>query len=275
VAPATVGLATDVIRVDADERETVVAVAGERSLGAADLAAVLTAVGDEPEPERVDRAVAVWQAALPLAGRAAAPAPAEAAGGPVTIERVLRALASGRTVVRRLPVDRAVGDPERYVADPARVRLLVASIAPASVSPAGSGVRLRILNPSGDEQVAYHAVTRALAAGAEVVLVDGTPGAVPDSSGLVRTPGDRANEVQALAAGVGAASVASTDERIDGIDATLTLGQDAVTAARRSTTTSPAPASTGTATAPSGATLVPSGPATTTGATTTTTKKTP
>ena len=258
LTPATIRLPDDVLAVAPDGRELVVAPAGERPLDAAGVAAVLVARGDESELVRVDRALAVWRALLPTAGRTAtpaAPAPtvAVAADGGDRVAAVLQTLAAGRTVVRALAVVAAAPpavDEERFAADVPALRLLVAQIVPGAVSPVDNNVRVRLLNPSGDEGVAYQAVARLLAAGANVVLVDDTAGAVPATSALTYHDPARQTALAALAPAIGSLGLATTDERIDGVDATIALGQDFVTLARHlvgagSTTTAEPPATTG------------------------------
>ena len=259
LVPVTVRLPDDVRSVRPDGTDALVLPAGERAVGAADLAAVLIARGDEGELSRVERAAELWRALLPTVARPAVagssattsaasalgPVPSSVGGAAGSLDGVLRTLVAGRTVVRTLPVSSAggTGDDERFAPDLAGVRLLMAEIVPAAVSPANANVRLRILNPSADQAVAYQAVARLTAAGANVVLADETPGAVPASSALTFGDQGRRAELAGLVPVIGALTLASTEERIDGIDGTISLGQDFVALARKaaaaSTTVAP------------------------------------
>lgn len=267
LTPVDVRLVDAVRTILTDGSEIQVLGAGPRTLSAVDAAAVLTARGDESELVRVDRAEEVWRALLPTDPRpqAAPGATGSAAVGPAVVAEALATLARGRTVVRTLavaPLATPAGEPERFTADVVALRLLMAEIVPAAVSPAEASVRIRIRNPSGDEAAAYLTVGKLLAAGAAVILVDNTVGAVPGATGVTYADTARADALAAAVAGIGPVTLATTDERIDGIDATITLGTDVVAAARRVAPTTTAPPPTTSAVAPSTSTAA-AGPSTT------------
>lgn len=169
--------------------------------------------------------------------------PAAAFAGADTVVAALGAIATGPNQVRVL-TEQVVADTvgtadERFVADPATMRLLVAEVLPGAVSPANGNLRLRVLNPSGDESVAYQAVAKLTFVSANVIVVDNTAGPVPETSALTYADDARAAEMSGLVPVIGSLSIATTDERIDGVDATVTLGLDFVTAARRAAAASP------------------------------------
>lgn len=271
--PAELDLADDVRSLRPDGAEVVVVPAGRQALTPALAAAVLTARGDESELVRVDRAVALWRALLG-SGRASTPggtastlAGTGAGSAPGTgLAPVLAALATGRSVARALvvtPVGAPTDEVERFTPDVVALRLLMAEVVPAAVSPAESNLRFRVRNPSGDEAVAYQVVARILAGGGSVVLVDNTVGTVPATSALVHADAALATPLAGVVAPLGPVTQALTEERIDGIDATLTVGADVVAAARRvaPTTTTVAPPTT--AAVPVGTTSGAAGPSTT------------
>lgn len=169
--------------------------------------------------------------------------PSAAFAGADTVVAALGSIATGPNQVRVLTeqvVADTVGTPdERFVADPATMRLLVAEVLPGAVSPANGNLRLRVLNPSGDESVAYQAVAKLTFVSANVIVVDNTAGPVPETSALTYADEARAAEMSGLVPVIGTLSIATTDERIDGVDATVTLGLDFVTAARRAAAASP------------------------------------
>lgn len=297
LTPITVALADPVRSVGADGAVVTVAAAGQATLGGLDVGAVMAARADESELVRLDRVAAVWRALLsaskgsPVAlGTTTAtpttPPPTSTDGGTTTVAPgattttvpggdvvadALAHIAGGPNQVRLLTdeaVGATVGTPdERFLADPATIRLLMAEVLPGAVSPANANLRLRVLNPSGDETAAYQAVAKLTFVTANVILVDNTAGPVPATSGLTYADTARQADVAGLVPVLGALSLATTDERIDGIDATITLGQDFVASARRAaattTTTDPVPATAAEATR------------STIDAITTTTKKTP
>lgn len=271
--PADVTLVDDVRSVATDGTASVIVPAGRRSLGPPLAAQVLAARGDESELVRVDRAVALWRSLLaaPVTGPSTTATSAVASTG--ELDGVLATLAGGPTVTRSLTVTLAsapTDEVERFASDVTGMRLLMAQIVPAAVSPAESNLRFRVRNPSGDESVAYHVVGRLLAAGAAVVLVDDTAGSVPATSALTYADAALGPQLASVASSLGSIGGALTDERIDGIDATLTVGADVAAAARRvaPTTTGPAtstttPSTTAPSTTAPSTTAGPPGPSTT------------
>ncbi len=267
LTPVDVRLVDAVRSVRPDGSEVVVVPAGLQTLSAAAAAAALTARGDESELVRIDRAVELWAALLPVVARpAAAGSVAPGTGAPASaLVAALGVLARGRTVVRSVsvtPASTAPDEPERFTPDTVGLRLLMAQVVPAAVSPAEATVRLRVRNPSGDESVAYYVVGRLLAAGAAVVLVDDTAGGVPATSALTYADPVLAAPVAEAVAGLGPVGLVTTDERIDGIDATMTVGADVVAAARRVAPTTSAPP-TSTSTVASTTSTAAAGPSTT------------
>lgn len=243
--PVSVTLDTPVLDSDDEGTTTELFPAGDVTLSARDAARLLLArVDGESELARVPRAEALWRAMLAGPGGSAtvtstvtstAGGTSVASGGagsaPSDLAGFLRAVSAGPVGVEVLRVQPAFdpadpGAAELLQADVAYLRLLVASVMPGAVSPSNGNISFRVINPLGDPTYAYRAVGRLAAVQANVVLVTETSGPVPDRTVVIwHSP---AGEVQAgaFAPVLGATAPTASEERIDGIDATVILGRD-------------------------------------------------
>ena len=147
------------------------------------------------------------------------------------------------------PVLDAVANPQGLdllALDDAPTKLLLAQTMPGAISPANDNIRLQVVNATGDPKLLADAVTRLVAVGANVVIVSDAPS--PSSSTLIEYQDPRnAAEAQTYVPVVGPATVRQGDERIDGIDATITLGTDFAGFAQQqaASSTSSSPSTTG------------------------------
>ena len=142
-----------------------------------------------------------------------------------------RAVTSGPVGVHTLRVEpsfdpSAPSGPELLQADVGYLRLLVATVMPGAVSPSNGNISFRIVNPLGDVDAAYQAVARLAAVQANVVLVTDVPGPAPEHTTIVYQSPAGETQAAAFAPVLGAATPTASAERIDGVDATVTLGQD-------------------------------------------------
>ncbi len=229
-------------------KEVVLYPAGPVELTAAEAAHLLVAKGpNESEIARLSRTAAIWTAVLAKGGgTAGASGPAGASGttattsappttaagtAPATWAAQLSAVEAGRSAVRSVaarPVLDAVGNPDGVdllAVDPAAMRLLLAQVMPGAISPANDNLRVRIVNNSGDPALLAEAVSRLVEAGANVVIISDPTGTTQQTLIEYQDPtlqSEAANYVPV----VGPAAVRQSDERIDGIDATIVLGTD-------------------------------------------------
>jgi hypothetical protein len=149
------------------------------------------------------------------------------------------------------PVIDAVANPQGLdllQADDAATKLLLAQTMPGAISPANDNIRLQVVNATGDPTLLADAVARLVASGANVVIVSDAPS--PSQATLIDYQDPRnAAEAQTYGPVVGPATVRQGDERIDGIDATITVGKDFATFAQQqaatSSTSTPTPSTTG------------------------------
>jgi LytR cell envelope-related transcriptional attenuator len=127
-------------------------------------------------------------------------------------------------------------------------KLLMAEVLPGAISPANSNIRFRVANATGDPALLYQAASRLVFVGANVVVVS-EPLDTQKETVIEYEDEIRKDEAARYLPVVGPATVRQSSERIDGIDATVILGQDFATFmqsenAKGTTTTSAAPAST-------------------------------
>jgi hypothetical protein len=259
-APVSLDLDLPVLDTDADGNTEELFGAGSVELSARDMARLLLArVDGESELGRLPRIEALWQA-VAAKGEEAAPTTTVAGtpSTPVDVAGFLAKVTSGPAGVHLLrvepsfdPTDPAA--PELFQADVPYLRLLVASVMPGAVSPSNGNISFRIINPLGDPNLTYRAVGRLAAVQANVVLVTETDGPAPALTSM--TWHSPAGEVQsgAFAPVLGSPPAVPSDERIDGIDATVVLGrdfpgflaaEDAKVAATSTTSTTVAPTTT-------------------------------
>jgi LytR cell envelope-related transcriptional attenuator len=232
-----------------------------QSPGAVDLTAdqaaqLLLAHGpNESEVARLTRATAIWTAVLAAGASKAATAPTTTpATAPATVADQLAAMAEGKTGALAVPVQPvldAVANPQGLDllrVDEAPTKLLLAQIMPGAISPANDNIRLQVINATGDANLLADAVTRLAGVGANVVIV--SDAASPSTATLIEYQDQRNKaEAQTYVPVVGPSTVQQSDERIDGIDATIVLGTDFASFAQQqaasSTTSVPSPSSTG------------------------------
>ena len=212
--------------------------AGEIALTAEEIGPFLAARNDdESELARLARQELMWRAWLPEVTEAGATAvPGEADVG---IGRFVLGLAAGDAVVSSLPVQEADDsgpDEEQFVAVQAMMVPLVAQEIPYPQEPTpGSRIRVRLLNGTGEEDLAIHAAAPLVAANAEIAVTgNATSFQEPQTRLVYATPQQRevAEQLQA-ALGIGVVEEEQSDEGIppteegDRIDVTVILGADA------------------------------------------------
>ena len=268
-APFHVTLDDRVLDTDASGQERVLYPAGPVDLTAAQAAHLLLAHGpNESEVARLPRTVAVWQAVLAARTKASPTTTAAGATGsgaeglpaePTTVAEQLAAVVRGGGAVHPLtvrPVLDAVDNPDGLdllAPDNTSQKLLLAEVMPGAISPANSNIRFRLVNATGDPDLLAAAVGRLAFVGANVVMVNEAPS--PTKETVIEYQDEsRKAEATHYVPVVGPSVVRPTTDRIDGIDATLVLGQDFATfmkaedakaAATTTTTTSTPPAAPG------------------------------
>jgi hypothetical protein len=261
-APLRVTLDDRVLDTDSSGQERVLYPPGPVNLTAAQAAHVLLAHGpNESEIARLPRTEALWKAVLAAHATASATSstlvgasgarssPAE----PTTVADQLAAIVGGQAAVRPLavrPVLDAVENPDGLdllAPDNTSQKLLMAEVLPGAISPANSNIRFRLVNASGQPDLLAAAVGRLVFVGANVVMV--SEAATPTKETVIEYQDEnRKAEATRYMPVVGPSVVRPTTERVDGIDATLVLGQDFATfinaedakAAATTSTTTPA-----------------------------------
>jgi hypothetical protein len=245
-APLKVTLDDRVLDTDSSGQEKVLYPPGPVTLTAAQAAHVLLAHGpNESEIARLPRTNAVWAAVLAAraarASSARASTPSTAAGNgasspaePATVADQLAAIAGGEASVHQLtvrPVLDAVENPDGLdllAPDNTSQKLLIAELLPGAISPANSNIRFRLVNATGDPDMLAAAVGRLAFVGANVVMV-GEAAASTKETVIEYQDESRKAEATRYMPVVGPSTVRPTTDRIDGIDATLILGQDFAT----------------------------------------------
>jgi hypothetical protein len=249
-APIRITLEDRALGTSGDGKEVVLQPAGPVTLTAAQAAQLLVEHGpNESEITRVPRTAAIWSAVM--AAGAGRDVPKASTSRPTTWAAQLAAVASGSSAAHALPVTPvldAVANPDGVdllQPDDAAMKLLLAQVMPGAISPANDNIRLRVVNATGDPTLLADAVTRLVSVGANVVSVSEEP-AVTATLIEYQDPIDQA-EAETYVPVIGPATVSQGDERVDGIDATIILGQDYATFAHAQ----PVPSATPTTTAAS------------------------
>ncbi len=150
---------------------------------------------------------------------------------PTDVGGFLDDLRSGSVQIDSLPVT-AVLDPTRNPdhvdlldVDAATVRLLMARILPGAVSPTDTELRVWVINPTGDPDLSYRAVGVLVYLHVNVMLVTESSSLVPDRTRLAY--GTPLGQRSVFLTGIfGRGELVATDEPVDGIDVTITLGHD-------------------------------------------------
>jgi hypothetical protein len=266
--PLHVVLEEQVLDTDGAGQERQLYPAGPVDLSAAQAARVLLARGpNESEITRLPRTMAVWAAAL-ASGRSATTTTATTVGvsadvaAPTTVAGQLATIAGGTAAVHLLPVHPvldAVANPEGLdllAPDNAGQKLLMAEVMPGAISPANSNIRFQIVNASGNDDLLYSAVGRLVFVGANVVVVSAPSGTQQETVIEYQDPSRKA-EASRYVPVVGTATVRQSESLINGIDATIVLGQDFATfmqAENAKSTTTTTVAATGATTTTAGQT---------------------
>jgi hypothetical protein len=126
------------------------------------------------------------------------------------------------------PVLDAVGNPngvDLLAVDNAAMRLLLAETMPGAISPANDNIRLRLINNSGDPSLLPVAAQRLVDAGANLVIVS-APTAKASATAIEYQDPTEQGPATTFQPVVGAAVVRASQDRVDGIDATVILGSD-------------------------------------------------
>jgi hypothetical protein len=256
-APIHVNLDARAVGTGANGQQVVLFPAGPVDLTADQAAQLLVARGvNESEVARLGRTAAIWTAVLGTGashGTTTTAAPAPGAAAPTTVAAQLAAIAGGTSTVSAIsvqPVLDAVANPQGLdllQADDASTKLLLAQTMPGAISPANDNIRLQVVNATGDPNLLAEAVARLVGAGANVVIVSDAP---PSQATLIEYQDQRTEaEAQTYVPVVGPATVRLGDQRIDGIDATITVGKDFAAFSQQqaasSTTSIPSPSTTG------------------------------
>jgi hypothetical protein len=276
-APLHVKLDDRVLDTDSTGQERVLYPAGPVDLTAAEAAHVLLAKGpNESEVARLARTSAVWDAVVASHAKTvsttttpAGPSGPSPVNGdtdqPTTVAAQLAAIAGGDATVHQLtvrPVLDAVENPDGVdllAPDNTSQKLLMAEVVPGAISPANSDIRFRLVNATGDPAMLAAAVGRLVFVGANVIMVNEAP--TPTRETVIEYQDEsRKAEATRYMPVVGPSAVRFTTDRMDGIDATLVLGQDFATFIEAEN--AKAAASTTTTVAPSTASSTPVGSAT-------------
>ena len=234
LGPIPVDLAEPVVRKAGDGAIVLQLPAGPQELSTDQAVAVLfTRTPSESEVARLHASQAVWSGIVAAADRAAAPAPDAA---PTDVAGYLAAIGAGprqAVLIDGTPALDAVTNPDGIdllELDTVGVRLLMARILPSAASPTGSGLRVRLVDHTGDATALYRATAGLQLVGANVVAVDDAAGGpVAKTTSVLYDPALAANDVESLKPAVGTVTVGPADERIDGVDVTIELGQDFLT----------------------------------------------
>ncbi|MFM7535505.1 MAG: hypothetical protein ACKO91_06890 [Acidimicrobiales bacterium] len=224
VAPFDVTFAADVRAIDAAGRERVVQAAGTRRLSGPEAAQVLFARGvAEPELARIGRNAAVWTAVAARLDRSATEAAAAAVG---SVEGLVRALRRGPVRAQLVPVvaDVSTSSQEVLRLDEAELRLVVAEVLPGAASPANGLARVRVVDPTGDRALLKAAVAKIMETGLNVVLAQLASGSAPSVTRLELDTAASGSLVDGLAEVIGSVQTSVAVERIEGVQATIVLG---------------------------------------------------
>ncbi|MDQ1424543.1 MAG: LytR cpsA psr family [Acidimicrobiaceae bacterium] len=233
LTPVTVQLDEPVIDTDASGSPVQLFPSGTVSLDAAGAARFLLARDSGgSEIDRLDRVRRFWTAAFSAANATTTAASTSAASAtPSDAGGFVDGLRSGAVQIDSFPVT-AVLDPTRNPdhadlldVDGTTVRLLMARILPGAVSPTDTGLRAWVINPTGDASLSYRAVGALVYLHVNVMLVTESSSAVPDRTRLAY--GTPLGQRSVFLTGIfGRGELVATDEPVDGIDVTITLGRD-------------------------------------------------
>jgi hypothetical protein len=207
--------------------------AGPQELTAEQAAAALFArTPNESELVRVPTHLAVWNGIVNAARRVAKPA---TDGVPTDVAGFLAVIGAGPDVAVSpvvSPLLDTVTNPDGVdllQLDKVELRMLMARVLPTAASPTGSGLRVRLLNHSGDDRALYEATARLQFVGATVVAIDDATGPVVKETAAIYDPSLDGAQLTVLNPAVGEVAARAASQRIDGVDVTVDLGQDFLT----------------------------------------------
>lgn len=235
-------LFTDRVVDTQDGGDETISEAADRDLTARDAAAVLVARKQgESELARLPRTTALWEQVVGDDPTATATFPA----GPVldspttvperaltTVPEFLAAVAAGSGTVQRLPVTarRAPDGGELFDVPAEYIHLLMAQVLPGAVSPVDDDARVRLIEPGADPSTLLAATAALDALPANLILASsGGQAASPAATVLsYGTPvGEAAARAMAAAGTFGPApTIVAAEQRFEGIDLTITVGED-------------------------------------------------
>jgi hypothetical protein len=233
LAPVTVQLDEPVIDTDASGQPVQLFPAGTVTLDAAGAARFLLArETGASEIDRLDRVRRFWVAAFASANSTTTTA--STTGTPTTpsdLGGFVDDVRAGSVQIDSFPVT-AVLDATRNPdhvdlldVDATTVRLLMARALPGAVSPTDTELRCWVINPTGDADLSYRAVGALVYLHVNVMLVTESSSAVPDRTRLAY--GTPLGQRSVFLTGIfGRGELVATDEPVDGIDVTITLGRD-------------------------------------------------
>jgi len=234
--PFSVTLDENVVDTATGGTELLLAQAGKTTVTADQMARLLVARrASESEYARLPRIATLWHA---IANAVTSAPAATTASGPQTgsapalndIPSFLARMAGGPVNVQELQVrpllDQASNPDgiDLVEGDVLHARLLMATYLPGALATVAPGLRVRIVDPIGDPHLLDLAVIRLTFAGANVILL-GTGTSVPQTTTIEYDQDTNEQLAKAYGPLFGGADVSKGGTRIDGIDATVTLGR--------------------------------------------------
>jgi hypothetical protein len=228
-APFTVDVPSRVEDVAPSGSVTVLYEQGPNQLAATDVAPFLAARGRGTDLIRLARHDAFWRTWLArLKGH-----PERLPAGPPELRRALTTLAAGPVQVRLLPVQSVgagtniTGGPaELYQPQPDDIAKLVAATFPASDIPSATRPRVRILNGTGQLEVAGKVSNRLVPAGIEVVLTGNADNFSYQQTQIVYYRDSKLAMAQQVQRALGVGVLVRNRNATDVIDVTVIVGKD-------------------------------------------------
>jgi hypothetical protein len=196
--------------------------AGAQQLSASDLARVLTALpSNESEVVRLPEVTAAWQGVAQAVGEGVA------VDAPTATP--LQRLLAGPAQVRALnaePVFDLAANPEEVdllELDPFEVTALVGRVLPGAASPVSSGLRIKLIDATGEPAALRNAL--ALFAYLRVAVVWIESGDAQEATVIHYRNADDVHVFEELEGVFGPVELAAAERPIEGVDATITLGR--------------------------------------------------
>jgi len=220
--PFAVHFDQPVLASTSDGRTHTVFPAGDATLRATDMPKVLLArVSDGVETDVLARQEALWRAVI--AAVKAKPGTAGSTG----IAGFIGGLGRGTFLATTLALDVAHADDglPGIPPDLIRMRLLVAQAMPGAVSPSSSSARYQIVNTTGDPLLALDLVGRLTYFGANIIAAGDTTAKVSKTKIEYVDDGNK-TLATSLTHILETGEAVKTNNRIEGIDITITIGSD-------------------------------------------------